>query len=115
MKTKRRRYLERLKDLVDTHTGKRRLRFLPFYAVLFKAERGIPPEGCNYRESLAIVFYAFSNAVFWGRQDNEFLRVLKNATREEEEVDYFDYMGKTPLPMQDYLKVNYDMRKVFKG
>ncbi|MCP4112059.1 MAG: hypothetical protein GY749_42120 [Desulfobacteraceae bacterium] len=100
-------YLEKLGYLVRYFESERRERFYPFYLVL-KGDRENP----RFREALSIVKYFLDNALLDNPESEQFCRVLKQASEryDADNADYWEFAVKTPLPMQDYLKVIYDIR-----
>ena len=99
-------YFERLGYLIRYFENDRRERFYPFYLVL-KDERDNP----RFREALAVVRYFLDNAFSDTSDSEQFYRILKEAAKryDAEGSDYWEFADRTPLPMQDYLKVVYDL------
>ncbi|MDL1971587.1 MAG: hypothetical protein LWW94_11625 [Candidatus Desulfofervidaceae bacterium] len=93
-------------NLLSIHKAERKERFFPFYLVL--AEKKEHP---RYQESLYIVNYFLGNALIHTKEDEEFYQVLKKAYRKGKNR-VKQKVIKTPLPLQDYLKVVYDLRKM---
>lgn len=83
------------------HDKYRGERFLPFYLVLAKKT-----EEPRYGESVNIARYFLQNAVLRSKADETFYYTLKAVTPE----GVLDLSSKSPLPLQDYLKVLYDLK-----
>lgn len=95
----------RLKKEVQRHSSARQERFLPFLIFL---ENQTSHQ--RFPESSAIVQYFLKNAVL-AQQDEWFYIMLKKIMDcQNLQIDYRDYMGKTPLPLADYTKIIYDLR-----
>lgn len=97
----------RLKREIQSHSSVRQERFLPF-VIFLENQTGHQ----RFAESAAIVQYFIKNAVL-SQKDEWIYMVLKKtmAYQNLKKIDYRDYMGKTPLPLADYLKVIYDLRE----
>lgn len=100
-------YLEKLSRLVRYFEKERKERFYPFY-LIFKGETEDP----RFEEALGIAKYYLENAFPVSSESDKFYRFLKQVGERYgiQNADYWKYAKKTPLPMQDYLKVAYDLR-----
>ena len=78
---------------------------MPFL-ILLQDDRNNP----RFREALAIGRYFLDNAILAAPADREFYNVIADIMAGERPPDYFEYAGKTPYPLPDYLKVIYDLR-----
>lgn len=67
----------------------------------------VPEE--DFRFALAVATYALENAL-WTEQDEELYEFLKYVVEKYGREDYWKYAEKSRLPLQDYLKANYDFR-----
>ena len=67
----------------------------------------------RFREALSVARYFLDNTFLATDEDALFFRAVENLVKKYEatDSDYWDFAGKTPIPMQDYLKVIYDLRK----
>ena len=102
------RLYERARDLVALHKHERKERFLPYYYLLAKEMGEEVPEE-DFRFALAVATYALENAL-WTEQDEELYEFLKYVVEKYGREDYWEYAEKSKLPLQDYLKANYDFR-----
>ncbi len=84
------------------HDKYRGERFLPFYLVL-AGEKEDP----RFDECVNIVRYFLQNAVLRNEADEAFHHTVKAVTPEGEP----DLSAASPLPLQDYLKVVYDLEE----
>ncbi len=100
-------YLDKLSYFVNSFANERRERFYPFYLIL-KGDRDNP----RFVEALSIVKYFLDNSFLDTSESERFCRVLKQAVERYDvtNTDYWEFVAKTPLPMQDYLKVVYDLQ-----
>jgi hypothetical protein len=110
-------YLARLSNLVNIHTLETKERFLPYYTVIYNyLYGGIPPEARDTKYNdlklcLAIVCNTIDNAWGWSNEiDGELFNLLYKITQKNGFVDYTEFMGKTPIPFQEYGKFRYDLR-----
>ena len=99
-------YLEKLSRLVRHFEKERKERFYPFY-LIFKGDTENP----RFEEALGIAKYFLENAFPVSSESDEFYRLLKQVGQryDVENTDCWKYAQQTPLPMQDYLKVAYDL------
>ncbi|MDY6825130.1 MAG: helix-turn-helix transcriptional regulator [Thermodesulfobacteriota bacterium] len=101
-------YLARLTRLVQMHEENRRERFMPFL-ILLRGDKNNP----RFSEAMAIGRYFLDNALPAAPEDKDFYNVVADAMAGESPPDYFEYAGKTPYFLADYLKVIYDLRSVW--
>ncbi len=94
----------KLRNLVMRHDPNRRERFLPFLIVLLNKT-----QDPRYEQSLSIAKYFLENAMLSTPEDELFFRAINAAmtARTQETASIPD----TQSPMQDYLKVLYDLRE----
>ncbi|RLC18011.1 MAG: hypothetical protein DRI57_09000 [Deltaproteobacteria bacterium] len=99
-------YLDKLTFLIQYFGNERRERFYPFY-LIFRGEK----EHCRFKEALSIGKYFLDNAFLNTEDDELFFRTLKKLTEKYQaaDADYWHFAENTPIPMQDYLKVIYDL------
>lgn len=102
-----RKYRDKLAFLVRRFDDERRERFFPFY-LIFGGEK----EHSRFDEALSIGKYFLDHAVLNSDEDAVFYETLKKLVEEYRtaDIDYWKFAKKTPIPMQDYLKVTYDLR-----
>ncbi len=102
----RRKFRKRLAFLVRRFDNERKERFFPFY-LIFSGEK----EHGRFDEALGIGKYFLDHAVLNSDQDALFYETLKELLEEYRtaDIDYWKFAKKTPIPMQDYLKVTYDL------
>lgn len=99
-------YLQKLDALVCRFNHERRERFFPFH-LIFQGNS-------NHRrfvEALSVGKYFLDNAMIQTPGADRFYKALKTVMEQHDlsGIDYWDFADKTPLPMQDYLKVVYDL------
>lgn len=101
-----REYRNKLAALVNRFTEERKERFYPFY-LIFSGQQ----EDRRFNESLSIGKYFLDHALLNTEKDERFFNALKNRLEKypAAEIDYWRFAEKTPIPMQDYLKVIYDL------
>ena len=101
-----REYFDRLAVLIQRFDKERRERFFPFY-IIFSGDKG----NSRFKEALSIGKYFLDNAVLNTQKDADFYDMLKKQMEQYHavDIDYWDFAKKTPIPMQDYLKVVYDL------
>ncbi len=99
-------YLDRLTFLIRHFENERRERFYPFY-LIFRGER----KHRRFKEALSIGKYFLDHLVLNTEDDALFFETLKNQMEKYQttDTDYWSFAEKTPIPMQDYLKVIYDL------
>ena len=116
-------YLARLYNLVNIHTLETKERFLPYYIVLYYyLFNEIPLEARDTKYNdlklcRAIVCNTIDNAWEWDNKiDGELFNLFYRIIQEMGFIDYTEFMGKTPIPFQEYSKFRYNMRdKVWKS
>lgn len=76
--------------------------------MILKGDRENP----RFREALSIVKYFLDNTFPDTSESERFCRTLQHTMEkyDTQNTDYWEFASKTPLPMQDYLKVTYDLR-----
>jgi hypothetical protein len=99
-------YVEALQELVRAHGPNRSERFIPFLLVLSK-KMSDP----RYETSLVIARYFVENALLSTEEDEIFWKCLRSELPED--VPRWYPPPRVPLPLQDYLKVIYDLRQTF--
>ena len=99
-------FLDRLAVLIQRFDKERRERFFPFY-IIFAGDKGHR----RFKEALSIGKYFLDNAVLNTQKDADFYDKLKKQMEKFStvDIDYWHFAKKTPIPMQDYLKVVYDL------
>jgi hypothetical protein len=99
-------YLEKLAALVRRFENERKERFFPFY-LIFSGKR----EDRRFNEALSIGKYFLDHAFLNSEKDERFFNALKNRLKKYPVAgaDYWQFAEKTPIPLQDYLKVVYDL------
>lgn len=99
-------YMKIFRTLMKNFRNERKERFFPFYLV-FSGHKNHP----RFDESLSIAKYFLENAFIDSAKSEQFYRFLENDLKNYniEKIDYWKYSDKTPLPLQDYLKVVYDL------
>ncbi len=99
-------YLNTLRTLIGRFDHERRERFYPFY-LLFKGEQ----DHSRFQEALSIGKYFLDHAILHTQADEQFFKALRDILTQYQVTsqDYWAFADKTPLPMQDYLKVLYDV------
>ncbi len=99
-------YLNKLSFLIQYFDNERRERFYPFY-LIFKGEK----EHRRFKEALAIGKYFLDNVFLNTADDQVFFVTLRKimGKYQVKDIDYWSFAEKTPIPMQDYLKVIYDL------
>lgn len=99
-------YRNKLAALVRRFTNERKERFFPFH-LIFSGQQ----EDRRFNEALGIGKYFLDHALLNTENDERFFNALKNQLEKysSAEVDYWQFAEKTPIPMQDYLKVVYDL------
>ena len=110
-------YLARLSNLVNIHTLETKERFLPYYIVLhYYLFNEIPLEAQDTKYNdlklcRAIVCTTIDNAWGWDNKiDKELFNLFYRIIQEVGFTDYTEFMGKTPIPFQEYSKFRYNMR-----
>ncbi len=75
--------------------------------MILKGDRENP----RFGEALSIVKYFLDNTFLETSESERFYRILEQAAEKYDvrNTDYWEFADKTPLPMQDYLKVIYDL------
>jgi hypothetical protein len=98
-------YLDKLSFLIRHFDHERRERFYPFY-LIFSEDK----EHSRFKEALSIGKYFLDHAFLNTEDDELFFRTLKKIIENYQitDRDYRYFAEKTPIPMQDYLKVIYD-------
>ncbi len=104
-----RRLYKRAEELVALHSRERKERFLPYYHLLAK-EIGKDVSEEDFGFALAFATYVLENAFWWTEQDEELYELLKYMVRKYGKENYWKYASETKLPLQEYLKANYDFR-----
>ncbi|SNZ15544.1 hypothetical protein SAMN06265353_1397 [Hydrogenobacter hydrogenophilus] len=95
--------------LTNLHEHERKLRFEPFLWLMQK-EKGIEVPEENFRFALAVATYVLENAFHFTEEDMEFYEFLRHVVEKHGREDYWQWIEKSPLPLPDYLKANYDFR-----
>jgi len=102
---------ERAKELVEKFENERKKRFEPFLWLLEK-EVGKDVDEEKFSFALAVATYVLENAFHLTEEDREFYEFLKHMIDKYGKENYWKYVEKSPLPFPDYLKANYDFRKL---
>ncbi len=99
-------YRNKLAALVRRFKNERKERFFPFY-LIFSGKQ----EDRRFNEALSIGKYFIDHAFLNTEKDERFFNALKNRLEKypAAEADYWHFAEKTPIPLQDYLKVVYDL------
>jgi len=100
-------YLNKLNFLIRHFDDERRERFYPFYLIFSEKKRHR-----RFNEALSIGKYFLDHAFLNTENDELFFDTLRKIIDKYPitDTDYWYFAKKTPIPMQDYLKVVYDLK-----
>jgi hypothetical protein len=99
-------YLDKLNFLIRHFEDERKERFYPFYLIFSEKKRHR-----RFKEALSIGKYFLDHAFLNTENDELFFDTLRKIIDKYPiaDTDYWNFAKKTPIPMQDYLKVVYDL------